>query len=448
MAYEKAILTGARCVEIDAWDNENTPDEPKVTHGYTLASNIPFRSVCETIRDTLDKEEQLAATDPSVRPSPVLLSLENHCGAHGQKRLADIMKEVWGDRLIDRDIREKGGQEQQGLGTKVTLQDLGAKIAVMVEYHIPGAEEKDSDSDSSSEDEQDEEVEEYKKKKKATKNVGIIPELAALGVYAQSVKPPNDSWLEGQLLNGPHNHLINMSESGVGSILSASREKIARHNAANLMRVYPKGTRISSKNLNPVPFWGVGAQVCALNWQTFDASMQLNEALFSGTDGFVLKPEALRTGGDGKINKGRKKLKLHIAGATDLAIPADREPDEIRPYVTCSLVHPDDIKKDPPKRKTSAYKQHKLQIIHKGEQPIPTDPIWNEVLEWEYEDNDLVFLRLIIKSDDKFSRNPMFGVAAIRLLYATSGWTFIRLLDLKGRETHGTLLVKFDFEDL
>lgn len=29
------------------------------------------------------------------------------------------------------------------------------------------------------------------------------------------------------------------------------------------MRVFPKGTRISSKNLQPVPFWGVGAQICA-----------------------------------------------------------------------------------------------------------------------------------------------------------------------------------------
>ena len=29
------------------------------------------------------------------------------------------------------------------------------------------------------------------------------------------------------------------------------------------MRVYPKGTRISSNNLNPVPFWGVGAQISA-----------------------------------------------------------------------------------------------------------------------------------------------------------------------------------------
>ncbi|KAJ8110761.1 hypothetical protein ONZ43_g5790 [Nemania bipapillata] len=55
-AYESTLFTGARCVEIDAWDNSENKDEPKVTHGYTLVSNIPFREVCEAIRDVVDRE--------------------------------------------------------------------------------------------------------------------------------------------------------------------------------------------------------------------------------------------------------------------------------------------------------------------------------------------------------------------------------------------------------
>jgi len=43
-------------LEIDAWDNDDDPEEPKVTHGYTLVSRISFRSVCETIRDFFDKQ--------------------------------------------------------------------------------------------------------------------------------------------------------------------------------------------------------------------------------------------------------------------------------------------------------------------------------------------------------------------------------------------------------
>jgi phosphatidylinositol phospholipase C delta len=37
-AYETALNSGARCLEIDAWDNSENQDEPKVTHGYSKLS--------------------------------------------------------------------------------------------------------------------------------------------------------------------------------------------------------------------------------------------------------------------------------------------------------------------------------------------------------------------------------------------------------------------------
>lgn len=443
-AYETALATGSRCVEIDAWDNEDNKEEPKVTHGYTLVSHIPFRQVCETLRKVVDKESA-----QGFGAAPVVISLENHCDAHGQLRLAQIMREVFGDRLLSRAVREKGTREQEHSGDHVTLAELGNKIVVIVEFHLPNQAES-SDCESSTDDEAHRKANQQYVEKKKTTNAGmIVPELAELGVYAQSVKPVNNSWFEGNLEHAPHHHLINVSESGLKEHLPANSSKIARHNAHHLMRVFPKGTRISSKNLRPVPFWGIGAQICAMNWQTFGASMQLNEALFAGSGGYVLKPAALRAGGDGNLNTGRRrKLRLHVAGATDLNVPKDRETDDIKPYVTCTLVHPNDLNNLPPKRKTAGYKPHKLTgFLHKDNSPS-TDPIWKEVLEWEYEDNELAFLRLLIKSDDAFARNPVFAVAAVRLMYAAPGWSFIRMLDLGGHETTCTLLVRFEFQDL
>lgn len=445
-AYETALYTGSRCVEIDAWDNDDNRDEPKVTHGYTLVSHIPFRQVCETLRDVVDKE---AAEENHA--APIMISLENHCDAHGQLRLAQIMREIFGERLLSRAVREKGHREQEDPASHdhVTLAELGNKIVVIVEYHLPD-EVQSSDNDSGEEDEEQRQAnKQYAEKKKATNAGLIIPELAELGVYAQSVKPVNNSWFEATLENAPHHHLINVSESGLKALLPTNSHMIARHNAHHLMRVYPKGTRISSKNLRPVPFWAIGAQICAMNWQTFGASMQINEALFAGSGGYVLKPAALRAGGDGNLNTGRrKKLRLHVAGATDIPLPKDRNTDDIKPYVTCTLVHPNDLNNMPPKRKTAGYKPHKLTgFLHKDNSPS-TDPIWKEVLEWEYDDNELVFLRLLIKSDDPFARNPIFAVAAIRLMYAAPDWSFIRMLDLGGHETTCTLLVRFEFVDL
>ncbi|KAH7026736.1 phosphatidylinositol-specific phospholipase C [Microdochium trichocladiopsis] len=464
-AYETALNTGSRCVEVDAWDDDDNTDEPKVTHGYTLVSHIPFRAVCETIRDVVDREAAEPASARGYRAAPIVISLENHCGPHGQLRLAQIMSEVLGDRLLSKPVREQGHREQEGTGDHVSLDQLGSKVVVIVEYHFPGevddSSSSDDDSSSSSSDDEEERVarKNYKQKKQAAPSTIIIPELAELGVYAQSVKPRDNSWYEEILKDGPHHHLINVSETGLASHLPAASEKIARHNAKHLMRVFPKGTRISSKNLKPTPFWGVGAQICAMNWQTFGASMQLNEALFSGTDGYLLKPAALRAGYapvGGEATKRMKKLRVLVAGATDVPVPPGHadEADEIRPYVTCTLIHPSDIKGDsPPKRKTSAYKQHRLKLLHKDdENPPVTDPIWNETLEWEYDDGDagkeLVFLRILIKSDVSFATNPIFAVAAIRLLYAVPGWSFIRMLDLKGHETTCSLLVKIEIEDL
>ncbi|KNG47800.1 PLC-like phosphodiesterase [Stemphylium lycopersici] len=446
-AYEIALHTGSRCVEIDAWDNDDNKDEPKVTHGYTLVSNIPFREVCETIRDVVDKE---AANEKNA--APIMISLENHCDAHGQLRLAQILQEVLGHRLLSKDVRDKGAREQvdPSKHEHVTLAELGNKVAVIVEYHLPNEEESSSSSDSSSDEEEQKQAhQEYVNRKKATSSGHIIPELAELGVYAQSVKPVNNSWFESELENAPHHQLINVSESGLRTHLSANSAKIARHNAHHLMRVYPKGTRISSKNLAPVPFWGIGAQICALNWQTFGASSQINEALFAGSGGYVLKPAALRAGGSGKLSTGnRKKLRLHVAGATDVPLPGDREHEDIKPYLTCTLVHPNDLNNMPPKRKTAGYKPHKLTgFLHKDNSPA-NDPVWKEVLEWEFEDNELVFLRMLIKSDDSFARNPIFAVAAVRLMYVTPGWNFIRMLDLGGHETTCTLLVRFELLDI
>ncbi|KAG5914785.1 hypothetical protein E4U42_000307 [Claviceps africana] len=455
-AYETALKTGSRCVEIDAWDNAADADEPKVTHGFTLVSHVAFRAVCETIRDVFDQEAAMAAEDADWVAAPMLLSLENHCGPHGQRRLVDIMKDVFGDRLLSEPIRRKGHREQEHDDVHVSLADLGARIAVIVEYHLGGNEADASEGDSASDDEQRGTPEErdarraYKENSKAAVTGGIVPELADLGVYAQSVKPVDNSWFDpGTLANGPHHHLINVSESGLSSHLPDEARSIAAHNAKHLMRVYPKGTRISSSNLEPVPFWAIGAQICALNWQTFGTSNQLNAALFDGSEGYVLKPAPLRQGGDGNMLTGRKKrLRLHVAGATDVPVDEDREPDSIKPYLTCSLYGPGGIEGNAYKRKTSAYRHHKLGFLHRGDNPPATEPLWDETLEWTFDDNELVFLRLLIKSDDAWARNPIMAVSALRLCYAVPGWRFIRMLDMKGRKTPCSILVKLEVDDV
>ena len=63
----------------------------------------------------------------------------------------------------------------------------------------------------------------------------------------------------------------------------------------NLIRVYPRGTRLLSSNMDPLPFWRSGCQMVALNYQAKDRPLLLNRALFrqNGRCGYVLKPRGL-----------------------------------------------------------------------------------------------------------------------------------------------------------
>ena len=63
------------------------------------------------------------------------------------------------------------------------------------------------------------------------------------------------------------------------------------HNRVHLTRIYPKGTRVDSSNYDPVPAWGAGNQMVALNYQTHGLHKHINIGKFrqNGNTGYVLK---------------------------------------------------------------------------------------------------------------------------------------------------------------
>ncbi|XP_055508151.1 1-phosphatidylinositol 4,5-bisphosphate phosphodiesterase gamma-1 [Leucoraja erinacea] len=76
----------------------------------------------------------------------------------------------------------------------------------------------------------------------------------------------------------------------------AKGKKFLQYNRLQLSRIYPKGQRLDSSNYDPLPMWICGSQLVALNFQTPDKPMQLNQSLFTlnGKCGYVLQAPVMR----------------------------------------------------------------------------------------------------------------------------------------------------------
>uniref|UniRef100_A0A8C7YJ74 Phosphoinositide phospholipase C n=2 Tax=Oryzias sinensis TaxID=183150 RepID=A0A8C7YJ74_9TELE len=140
--YAWVLQSGCRCVEVDCWDG---PDgEPMVQHGYTLTSKITFKSVVETINKYAFINNQY----------PVILSIENHCSIQQQKKIAEYLRVIFGDKL---DVGNVLNRDSKTLPSPHSLQ---GKILIkgkrLPAYLSADAEEGEvSDDDSADEIEED-----------------------------------------------------------------------------------------------------------------------------------------------------------------------------------------------------------------------------------------------------------------------------------------------------
>ncbi|KAI0753417.1 PLC-like phosphodiesterase [Daedaleopsis nitida] len=423
-SYTTALLgvpptrPAARCVEIDVW---YTKSGPVVTHGHTFTKSISFRGVCEAIGEAVKADDL-----------PVTVSLECHVDYDKQPELVHIMKEVWGDKLVTERIHRNVAEVISDLihhsHTPVTPDDLTGRIFLMVEWYpakvsdlVKQGDEGGSSSSSSDSDFSDSEESQEMKKWRAAhpKNkTKIHPDLAALGVYANSIKPKGN-WLSRDI-EDPLHALINISESGLTEYLPVALADLVAHGSKYLRRCYPRGTRVQSTNMDPLPAWRAGTQVVALNMQVWDLGMQFNGALFEGTQGWVLKPEGLR---GGPSRSEEKTFKLQVIGADDVPHPSNTK--NLATYFKCDLCTPSERLK---------YKS-KVVEDHGG------DPFWDEAVEFKYEDGELIFVRLRLYQD-RWGKDEEIATFTAQLDRLETGFRFWPLTDGEGNLTEGHILVR------
>ncbi|NXM46081.1 PLCH1 phosphodiesterase, partial [Gymnorhina tibicen] len=178
-------------------------------------------------------------------------------------------------------------------------------------------------------------------------------------------------------------------------------EQFMLYNQRQLTRVYPSAYRIDSSNFNPVPYWNVGCQLVALNYQSEGRVMQLNEAKFrvNGNCGYVLKPQQMCKGtfnpysADPLPASPKKQLILKIISGQQLPKPPDSMLGDRGENFWCGETNKLEVR-------GKSCSPHLCPVCLAG-----FNPVWEETLTFTIHMPEIALVRFLVWDHDPIGRD-------------------------------------------
>ncbi|XP_061429101.1 LOW QUALITY PROTEIN: 1-phosphatidylinositol 4,5-bisphosphate phosphodiesterase gamma-1-like [Lethenteron reissneri] len=214
--------------------------------------------------------------------------------------------------------------------------------------------------------------------------------------------------------------------------------KFLQYNRRQLSRVYPKGQRLDSSNYDPLPLWACGSQLVALNFQTPDKPMQLNQALFllGGRSGYVLQPEIMRDDSFDPFDKTSLKSLEPIS--IQLTILAARHLPKNGRGIACPFVEVEVCGAD------YDYSKYKTEVVpDNGLNPVWTPKVAPTV--FDVNNPEFSFLRFVVYEEDMFSDPNFLAQATFPIKGLKPGYRSVPLKNSYSEELElASLLIHID----